>query len=320
MHTTKIEQRKHSHDYCGSFDRAEKKTRRVLGLTAIMMVVEIVGGLKLNSMALFADGWHMATHVAAFFITVAAYSFARRHAKNARYSFGTGKAGVLGAFTSAIVLGAIAVFMVVESVNRLLHPVAIHFNEAILVAAVGLVVNVVSAWLLKDEEHEHHGHVHGHEHSRGGSHKHDLNLRAAYAHVIADALTSLLAIGALTGGKFLGYTWLDPIMGIVGSGVIAQWAYSLVRDTSGILLDEEPEGSDLNAEIRKAIESDDDTLITDLHIWQVGVGKFAAIISVVAHEPKPPSVYKQLLKEHEELVHVTVEVEQCPGFQTANAH
>ena len=321
MHTTAIEQWKHSHEFIGSSERAESKTRRVLGLTAVMMVVEIVGGLKLHSMALFADGWHMATHVAAFFITVAAYSFARRHAKNARYSFGTGKAGVLGAFTSAIVLGAIAVFMIVESVNRLLHPLPIHFNEAIIVAVLGLVVNVVSAWLLKDEEHHHHGHTHGHgehglehgEHAHSGGHRHDLNLRAAYVHVIADALTSVLAIAALTGGKFLGYAWLDPVMGLVGSAVIAQWAYSLVRDTSGILLDEEPETSDLNEEIRKAIKSDRDALITDLHIWQVGVGKFAAIISVVAHEPRTPSFYKEGLKQHEELVHVTVEVERCPG-------
>jgi cation diffusion facilitator family transporter len=316
MHTTTIEQWKHSHDFCGSFERGEKKTRLVLGLTAVMMVVEIAGGLKLHSMALFADGWHMATHVAAFFITVAAYSFARRHAKNARYSFGTGKASVLGAFSSAIVLGAIALFMAVESVNRLLHPVAIHFNEAILVAVVALVVNVVSAWLLKDEEHGHAGHAHGHhghEHSPGGSHKHDINLKAAYIHVIADALTSLLAIGALVGGKFLGYGWLDPIMGLVGSAVIAQWAYMLVRDTSGILLDEEPESCDLNEEIRRAIETDGDSVISDLHIWQVGVGKFAAIISVVAHEPRAPSFYKRPLKQHEELVHVTVEVEKCPG-------
>jgi cation diffusion facilitator family transporter len=309
MHTTDVSQWKHNHDFCGSFERAERKTRRVLALTAIMMVVEIVGGLKLHSMALFADGWHMATHVAAFFITVGAYSFARRHAKNARYSFGTGKAGVLGAFTSAIVLGAIALFMTVESVNRLLHPLPIHFNEAILVASIGLVVNVLSAWLLKDEDHGHgHGHDHGHEHS---GHAHDLNLKAAYIHVIADALTSVLAISALTGGKYFGWTWLDPMMGIVGSIVIAQWAYTLIRDTQGILLDEEPQESDLNAEIRKAIEGDGDTVITDLHIWQVGVRKFAAIISVVAHEPKAPSAYKEPLKQHEELVHVTVEVERC---------
>jgi len=305
MHTTDSSRWKHGHDFGWQFAGAERNTRRVLILAATMMVVEIIGGLKLHSMALFADGWHMATHVAAFVITVGAYAFARRHATDARYSFGTGKVAVLGAFTSAIVLGGIALFMAGESVNRLLHPLPIHFNEAIFVACLGLTVNIVSAVLLKDHHshRDHHGHSHGHHH--------DLNLKAAYIHVIADAVTSVLAIVALTGGKYLGWTWLDPIMGIVGSGVIGQWAYGLVRDTNVILLDREPESSDLNLEIRKAIESDGDALITDLHIWQIGVQKFAAIVSVVAHDPKPPAAYKESLKEHEELVHVTVEVHQC---------
>jgi cation diffusion facilitator family transporter len=310
MHTLDVSPWRHHHDFCGDFTAAEKSTRRVLILTAIMMVVEIVGGMKLHSMALFADGWHMGTHVGAFFITVGAYAFARRHAKNSRYSFGTGKVAVLGAFTSAIILGAIAIFMVSESVNRLLHPLPISFNEAIVVACVGLTVNVISALLLKDHHH-HPGDDHDHDHHQGHGHHHDLNLKAAYVHVLADAVTSLLAIAALTGGKFLGWIWLDPVMGIVGSCVIAQWAYSLVRDTKIILLDKEPEDSDLNEEIRKAIESDGDSAIADLHIWQIGVKKFAAIISVVAHSPKSPSGYKELLKEHEELVHVTVEVQQC---------
>jgi cation diffusion facilitator family transporter len=307
MHTSDLSPWQHDHDYCGQFDAAEKNTRRVLALTAVMMIVEIIGGLKLHSMALFADGWHMATHVAAFVITVGAYAFARRHSTNAQYSFGTGKVAVLGAYTSAIVLGGIALFMAVESVNRLLHPLAIHYNEAIIVACVGLAVNVISALLLKDHDHGHGDHGHG----PGHSHHHDLNLKAAYLHVIADAVTSVLAITALTGGKIFGWTWLDPIMGIVGSGVIAQWAYGLVRDTNVILLDKEPEESDLNDEIRKAIQADGDSVITDLHIWQVGVRKFAAIISVVAHEPKSPAAYKVPLKEHEELVHVTVEVQKC---------
>jgi len=313
MHTIDIARWTHHHDFCGEFGAAENNTRRVLILTAAMMVVEIVGGLKLHSMALFADGCHMGTHVAAFFITVAAYAFARRHSKNARYSFGTGKVAVLGAFTSAIVLGGIAVFMAGESVNRLLHPLPIHFNEAIVVACVGLAVNVVSALLLKDDPHHHDDHPHAHGHS----HHHDLNLKAAYLHVIADAFTSVLAIVELTGGKIFGWTWLDPIMGIVGSGVIAQWAYALVRDTNVILLDKEPDNSDLNAEIHKAIESDGDARITDLHIWQVGVKRFAAIISVVAHEPKSPTAYKEALKEHEELVHVTVEVQRCEAAESA---
>lgn len=320
MHTSNIARWKHEHDFCGRFDKAEKNTRRVLALTAVMMVVEIVGGIKLHSMALFADGWHMGTHVAAFVITVGAYAFARRHSKNVQYSFGTGKVAVLGAYTSAIVLGGIALFMAVESVNRLIHPLPIHFNEAILVACVGLAVNVTSALLLKDY-HEELGHSHGghdHAHGHGHSHAHDLNLKAAYIHVIADAVTSVLAITALFGGKLFGWTWLDPIMGLVGSGVITQWAYGLVRDTNVILLDKEPQQSDLNSEIRKSIECDSDTVITDLHIWQVGVKKFAAIISLVAHNPKSPDDYKAPLKEHEELVHVTVEVHKCePNLEGA---
>ncbi|HWV98937.1 MAG TPA: CDF family Co(II)/Ni(II) efflux transporter DmeF [Candidatus Acidoferrum sp.] len=310
MHLTDTSRWQHTHDFCSEFSAAEKNTRRVLLLTAFMMVAEIVGGWKLHSMALLADGCHMGTHVAAFLITVGAYWFARRHASDARYSFGTGKVAVLGAFTSAIVLAAVALFMAGESLNRLLHPLPIHFNEALVVASLGLAVNVVSAWLLKD--------CHGHSgHHSDGHHHHDLNLKAAYLHVLADAVTSLLAIAALTGGKFFGWTWLDPVMGLVGSGVIAQWAYALVRDTNAILLDKEPETSDLNLEIRKAIEADGDTRITDLHIWQVGVTKFAAIISVVAHCPNSPADYKDLLNEHEELVHLTVEVQTCEVVESS---
>jgi cation diffusion facilitator family transporter len=303
VHHIDISRWQHTHDFCGEFASGEKNTRRVLVLTAFMMVVEILGGLKLHSMALFADGWHMGTHVAAFLITVGAYSFARRHSKNARFSFGTGKMAVLGAFTSAIVLGGIALFMAGESVNRLFHPLPIHFNEAIVVACVGLGVNVLSAVLLKDP--------HSHDAHHGHAHHHDINLKAAYLHVLADAVTSVAAILALTGGRFFGWIWLDPVMGMVGSGVIAQWAYALVRDTTVILLDKEPAHCDLNSEIRRAIELDGDALITDLHIWQVGVERFAAIISVAAHEPKSPAAYKEPLKEHCELVHVTVEVQKC---------
>lgn len=312
---------KHHHEFAGDCLAAEKNTRRVLALTAVMMVVEIIGGTMLHSMALFSDGWHMATHVTAFFITLFAYRFARLHAGDNSFSFGTGKIGVLGAYTSAIILGGIAVFMVSESVERLFHPLPIHFEEAILVACVGLAVNVVSALLFRDN-HQHAGHDHepGHQHSHGGGHEHDhghphahhhdLNLRAAYIHVIADALTSLLAIFALVGGKFLGWTWLDPAVGLVGGAVILQWAYTLVRDTNAILLDKHPETSDLDVEIQKAIESDGDARITDLHIWQIGIQKFAAIISLVAHKPLSPDRYKLRLAEHEELVHITVEV--CP--------
>jgi cation diffusion facilitator family transporter len=308
MHTTNIARWQHGHDFCGDFAGAEKSTRRVLALNGLMMVVEIIGGLKLHSMALYADGWHMATHVAAFVITVGAYAMARQHSKNAFFSFGTGKVSVLGAYTSAIVLGGIALFMAAQSILRLVHPLPIQFNEAIAVACVGLTVNVSSALLLKD--HHHHSKADHHHHHHHGHH-HDLNLKAAYIHVLADAVTSMLAIVALTGGKLLGWVWLDPVMGLVGAGVITQWAYGLVRDTHVILLDKQPVDTDLNIEIRKALEADSDTIIADLHIWQVAMDKFAAIISVVAHEPKSPKAYKDLLREHEELVHVTIEVNSC---------
>jgi cation diffusion facilitator family transporter len=320
MHSSNTSRWQHSHEFCGEFAAAEKNTRRVLTLTAVMMVIEIVGGLKLHSMALFADGWHMATHVAAFVITVGAYALARRHARNELFSFGTGKIAVLGAYTSAIVLGAVAFFMAGESINRFFHPLPIHFNEAIAVACVGLTVNVTSALLLKNHSHGMgHHHHHGHEDSSGHAHHHDLNLKAAYIHIIADAVTSVFAIIALVGGKTLGWVWLDPVMGLVGSAVISQWAYGLVRDTNVILLDKQPEGTDLGVEIRKAVESDSDSVITDLHIWQIGVNKFAAIIALVAHEPKTPSAYKELLKEHEELVHITVEVNKCDLHEAAVA-
>lgn len=306
MHKTDKIRWQHHHQFVDDFVTAERNTRRVIIFTAVMMVVEIVAGLKLNSMALFADGCHMSTHVVAFFIAAWAYAVCRKNSNNHKYSFGTGKVGVLGAYTSALILGGIALFMVVESLERLFKPVVIHYNEAIGVAIAGLVVNVVSAFLLKDSHHQGHGHSH-----TGHAHDHDINLKAAYVHVVADAVTSVLAIVALVAGKLAGWSWLDPVMGVVGSAVIAQWAYSLIRQTNIILLDKEPDDTDLGHEIHKAIESDADCTIADLHIWQLGVRKFAAIISVVAHEPKPPEVYKALLQEHEELVHVTVEVHHC---------
>lgn len=307
MHRKDISRWKHHHQFVDESAAAERNTRRVIALTATMMVVEIAAGVRFNSMALLADGWHMSTHVAAFMITAWAYSLARRHANDPRFSFGTGKIGVLGAFASAIVLAGVAFMMAVESIHRFLEPVTIRFDHAIIVACIGLVVNVVSAFLLKDHHHHHdHGHSHGTH-----DHHHDVNLKAAYTHVIADAMTSVLAIGALFGGKYFGWNWLDPVMGIVGGGVIAWWAYGLVRETVVILVDKEPDQSDLNGEIHKAIESLPDTSICDIHIWQVGVNKFAAIIALVTHDPKSPEWYKNLLKEHEELVHVTIEIHQC---------
>ncbi|MGA2555745.1 MAG: CDF family Co(II)/Ni(II) efflux transporter DmeF [Verrucomicrobiota bacterium] len=314
MHLTDQSPWQHSHNFVGDLTTAEKNTRRVILLASLMMAVEIVAGLKLHSMALFADGCHMSTHLAAFLITACAYAVTRRNAGNRLYSFGAGKVGVLGAYTSAIILAGIALFMLAESVKRLFQPLVIHYNQAIGIAAVGLVVNLVSAFLLKDRPHHGHGHDHGAPAApRSPSHQHDINLKAAYLHVLADAATSVLAIIALTAGKLWGAAWLDPVMGIVGSAVISQWAYGLIRQTQIILLDKEPEDCDLNQEIRKSIASDGDSVVTDLHIWQVGSNKFAAIISLVAHHPRSPEDYKAPLKEHEELVHVTVEIQQCSG-------
>jgi cation diffusion facilitator family transporter len=302
MHRADHSHFRKAHDFVPDFSKAERRTRMVIGITAVMMVVEIVVGLTSNSMALLADGWHMSTHVIAFVITGLAYYFARRHAANERFSFGTGKIGVLGGFTSAVVLSIVAFLMAGESIRRLFVPLSIHFNEAIGIACIGLLVNLSCAFLLSGAHDDSHDH---------GGHHHDLNLRAAYLHVLADAFTSLLAILALTGGKFFAWSWLDPVVGLVGSGVVFSWAYNLLRDTSGILLDRTPVASDLPEEIRRAVESDGDSIVTDLHVWQVGVGKFAAMVSIVAHEPRPSDFYRELLRQHEELVHVTIETQHC---------
>jgi cation diffusion facilitator family transporter len=307
MHRTELSAWQHSHNYAPDSSIAERRTRIVIGITAAMMVVEVAAGIAYNSMALLADGWHMCTHVAAFLITALAYYFSRRHSTDPRYSFGTGKMGVLGGFASAVVLSMIALLMAGESVHRVFAPRPIHFNQAIGVAVIGLLVNLVCALLLK-EDHPHHRHEHG-GHSHPASP--DLNLRSAYAHVLADALTSVTAIVALVAGKFFGWSWFDPVMGMVGSLVVSVWAYGLIRDTSGILLDRTPEASDLPEEIRRAVERDGDSRVTDLHVWQVGPWKFAAIVGIVAQNPKPAETYRELLAEHRELVHATIEVQLC---------
>src|SRR5712672_3079864 len=299
---------RHTHNFVPDFSGAERRTRIVIGITAVMMVIEITVGLVSHSMALLADGWHMSTHVIAFLITATAYYLSRKHSSNAQFTFGTGKIGVLGGFSSAVVLAMIALLMAGESAHRLFVPLTIHFNEAIGVASLGLLVNLSCALLLKDTSHHHHHDGHSH----AANHRHDLNLRAAYIHVLADAFTSVLAIIALTGGKFAGWSWLDPIMGIVGSGVVFSWAYTLLRDTSGILLDRTPPSSDLPDEIRRAVESDGDSIVSDLHVWQVGIGKFAAMVSIVAHQPKSCDSYRALLRGYHDLVHVTIETHHCP--------
>jgi cation diffusion facilitator family transporter len=255
-------------------------------------------------MALLADGWHMGTHAAALGITAFAYVYARRHADNPVYTFGTGKVGVLGGYTSAVVLGVVALMMLWESSRRLLSPVPIRFNEAILVACLGLVVNLLSAYLLMGSRHgQGERDEHGHNHNDHQDH----NIRAAYLHVIADALTSVLAIIALTTGRFLGWVWMDPIMGIVGALIISRWSYGLLRDSSKVLLDGEARAG-ITASIQETLESEGDNRVSDLHVWRVGAHDFAAIITLLTHDPRPPDHYKSLLSSYPELSHVTVEV------------
>lgn len=298
MSTDHLASRVHEHIFLDAAQGAnERHTRIVIGLTASMMVVEIVSGYLFGSMALLADGWHMASHAAALGLTAIGYFFARRRASDPRFTFGTGKLGELAGYSSALVLGLIAVLMAYESVRRLFQPVAIFFDEAIAVAVVGLAVNLVSAFILRAPVTE----------DRRGDHHRDHNLRGAYLHVIADAFTSLLAIVALTTGRFLGWLWMDPFMGIVGAAVISRWSLGLLRDTGGILLDMN-HNRPLAEEIRRRLEADPGTHVTDLHVWRVGPGHFAAIISLVTSSPRPPSHYKDLLRNVGELSHLTLEV------------
>ncbi len=300
MHTETLEKWQHDHDFAAIHVKGERRTKQVLVITAVTMLAEIVAGTAFGSMALLADGWHMGTHVAAFLITIFAYRYARRHQNNPLFTFGTGKVSVLGGFASAVALLVVAFVMAVESAQRFLHPQKILFDEAILVALLGLFVNVLCAFLLQGR----HDHAHEHEH------KHDHNLRAAYYHVLADALTSLLAIVALFCGKMFGWGWLDPIMGIVGAVVIARWSVSLLKETGPILLDENVKAERERA-IKGKIESDSDNLVSDLHLWKVGPNDYAAIISLVTHFPKPAEHYKELLRDIPRLSHMTVEVNQC---------
>jgi len=312
MHS--LEKWSHRHVFLGKrHGLYERRTWIVVGITATMMIAEIVAGTVFGSMALLADGWHMATHAAAIGIAAFAYRFARTHAHDSRFTFGTGKVGDLAAFASAIFLGLIAILIAWESAVRLYSPIAIQFGEATVVAVVGLVVNLVCAWLLferDDGQHDHgHHHHHGHSHDHG-HHGKDLNLRAAYLHVVADALTSVLAIVALLAGRYFGWVWLDPIIGIVGAIVIARWSYGLIRSSAATLLDTVPD-KELQLRIRERLETTGDR-VSDLHLWQVGPGHHAAIVSIVADMPEPPQAYKSKLADLPGLSHVTVEVERCP--------
>ena len=353
MATHDLSSWQHTHAFDPGNQKAERRTWVVVGITAVTMVVEIVAGWLTGSMALLADGWHMSTHVVALSIAGVAYALARRWSRDERFAFGTWKIEVLGAFTSALLLGVVAVAMVWESVARLVSPETISFGPALVVAVIGLVVNLASALVLEGDhghshggaesahgDHDpHHGHSHGHGHDRHDHHEHDhghehdhdhdhgaeaathakhdapkhrdLNLQSAYVHVLADAFTSVLAIAALAAGLWLGWSWMDPVMGIVGAGVILWWSKGLLGDSARVLLDREMD-SPVVGRIREAIQNDGDAQIADLHVWRVGRASYAAVISVVADRPLTPGAYRERMNAIPALVHVSVEVNRCP--------
>jgi cation diffusion facilitator family transporter len=295
---------------------AEGGIRKALWLTAIMMVIEIAGGWWYNSMAVLADGWHMSSHALALGLSAFAYSFARRQAAHRRFAFGTWKVEVLGGYSSAIVLLGIAGLMAFQSVERLVRPGAIGYDEAIGIAVIGLGVNLLCAYWLRghhshDHDHAHeHAHEHAHDHGHASGKHHDLNARSAYMHVLADAATSVLAIVALVGGKFFGFAWLDPLMGILGAVLVAVWARGLLRDTSRVLLDAEMDAP-VVADVRDVIEKGEvPASITDLHVWRVGRAKYAVVATVSTPSDKDGDWFRRKLCVHEELAHVTVEVER----------
>lgn len=304
MHTRDLSPWRHMHRFeTGREDAAARRTRMVLGLTLATMVAEIAAGTVFNSMALLADGWHMSTHAAAMGIATAAYAYSRRHADDPRFTFGTGKIGSLAGFGSAIVLGMTALLMAWKSGERLLAVQVIAFEEALAVAVLGLTVNLVSAAILG---------AHDHDHDDGHDHHHDHNLRAAYLHVVADALTSVLAVAALLAGKYLGWWWMDPVTGFVGAAVITKWAWGLVRQSGAALLDMSGD-EDIVRSIRAAIEEDGDSRVADLHLWQVGPNQWAAIVAVVAGTFRPVAYYRNRLAAVPGLGHVTVEIHACAG-------
>lgn len=313
MHSENLSAWTHSHYFQTNDNRAEKSTRIVVLITAIMMVTEIVTGWLFNSMALFADGWHMSSHALAIGLSAWAYSVSRKHSEDQRYAFGTWKVEVLAGYTSAVLLLVIAAYMVLGSVENLKTPKTIHFSEAIPIAVLGLMVNIVCAIILGKAHH----HDHSHEHNHGHHHDHhDLNLKSAYIHVAVDAATSVFAIMALTCGLFLGWVWLDPVMGIVGAIVVTLWARGLIKETSNVLLDREMDRP-IVLEIREAIEEHPDwnktTRISDLHVWRVGKDKYSCALSLVTDDKRiTPQDVKNRLGQHEEIAHITVEINHCP--------
>jgi cation diffusion facilitator family transporter len=321
MHAESLDPWRHEHVFLGPHhQRNERRSWGVVALCGTMMSAEIVGGWLWGSMALVADGLHMSTHAGALVIAASAYAYARRHASDERFAFGTGKLGDLAAFSSAIVLAMIALLIGYESLGRLFQPVPIAFDQAIPLATLGLAVNLVSAWLLHEErpdgasagqrhphghEHAHHDHHHPHDHHA------DHNLRAAYVHVMADAAVSVLAVIGLTAGRVLGWVWLDPAMGLIGMAVILNWSWSLVRVSGAVLLDVRPEG--IARAIVDRLEAGRADRIADLHLWRIGPGHHAAVVSIVCDRPEPPAAYKARLADIAGLSHVTIEVLACPG-------
>lgn len=321
MHRHHIERYQHTHVFLGSSHAAERRTYVVILLTLLTMIGEIVAGAWFHSLALLADGWHMSTHAAALGLTALGYRLARRFAHDPRFTFGTWKIEVLAGYTSAVLLALVGLGIVYSAVERLIRPEEIQYRDALIVAAVGFVINVVCAIVLHGgPEHEEHleptypQHEHNHApalHSqKNHHHRHDLNLRAAYLHVVADALTSVLALLALGLGYWRGWRWLDPAAGIIGAVLILRWAWLLACDTGLVLLD--GAGSlPLAATIRSELERDGDTRVSDLHVWRVGTHHYACIISLIASQPKSPAEYRALLAHHPELAHVTIELQRC---------
>lgn len=306
MHTQQLSGWTHEHVFGQDQQRAgEKRTLLIVVVTAVMMVVEITAGLIYGSMALLADGLHMASHATALGIAVFAYVISRRFASDPRFAFGVGKINSLAGFASAVLLLGFALVMVIESTDRLINPLSISFDQALIVVVIGLVVNGVSAWVLISTPHEHR-----HAHDHHAHHGHDHNLRAAYLHVLADAVTSLLAIVALLAGKYMGASWLDPVMGIVGAALVTHWSCGLIRETSRVLLDKQAKEDHLVV-LRESIEAHSTDRVTDLHIWSIGHGIFAAEIAVVSDDPKTPGHYKSLIPSKLKIVHATVEVNRC---------
>ena len=312
MHNNNIYLWQHSHTFGQELKRpGEARTLIVIAITGTMMVVEIVTGFLFGSMALLADGLHMGSHAAALSINAFAYAYARRHARDARYSFGTGKVNALGGFSGAVLLAVFALLMAWESFGRLINPVEIIFNQAILVAVLGLVVNGISVFILGVED-GHHDHKDG-QHSH--PHHHDHNLKSAYLHVMADALTSVLAIVALLAAKYLGFIWMDPAMGVVGAILVGRWSFGLLRATSEVLLDQQGPKS-IRRKIKACIEQDNDSQVADLHLWSIGPSVYAAVISVVAHAPETPDKYKARIPKNLGLAHIAIEVHECAASVT----